>query len=636
MEHFELQDGKKLKNLTVAQLKTELKANSLSTTGNKKDLQLRLWQGLRVLPVEDVLANENGINENLEIQSTELSTTINGKDDVELQSEVQSSIKNSPEPSNIEESAVIDKESDANDQELLEPKESDEPAIFDECEIMDGEEVDYDENASDKQNEEPNDSKRIQEIKRDENGKLIIESSHKEKFDSVDGVNKPKTKAATWRDPTPPKNEPSLYLHISNLRRPFLVAQLKNFLRQTGNYDPESFWIDDIKTHCFVKYDTIEEAEETRFALHGLIWPISNRVTLIADFASEEEYLSHKKSNEPSDLFKKEQEKRKIQLATRRKSLLAWRTDKVNEDKKAENNQDLKNLEKTLREKIEERRNAGKTQDTSLRNDKKQDIPGAKLPPHLEKRRRDDCEYEVSRDLTKNDDKRENDRNYRVRLVSKPRNSHRDCDDHNGRDRNWHGRKRSRSPAHRRSRSRDYAKSITRRRSRSSRDRYKSNDGKYSKSTKRLSKSLEKHSRSKSPIHKKSKSPVTRVVKGVNKSSVENKIHNTSIELDISLKSKTDDGLDIKNETKISDRLDFDEKNTEPPKNKKSKLESQDDIKSNSKKKDNSKVESDKEDNSGMFLDNLFKKTKALPAIYWLPVTEQQTRRREKRLSNDR
>lgn len=90
------------------------------------------------------------------------------------------------------------------------------------------------------------------------------------------------------RPPSPPKHKSSAILFISNLVRPFTLAQLKNLLQRTGKIMDDGFWIDKIKSRCYVKYETEDQAVETRHALHGVTWPMSNPKTLQVDFAAQE------------------------------------------------------------------------------------------------------------------------------------------------------------------------------------------------------------------------------------------------------------------------------------------------------------------------------------------------------------
>lgn len=88
--------------------------------------------------------------------------------------------------------------------------------------------------------------------------------------------------------PSPAKNEKSEVLFITNLVRPFTLKQLKELLERTGTIKEDGFWTDRIKSKCYVHYQTVEEAENTRNALHGVHWPIGNGKKLIIDYSTPE------------------------------------------------------------------------------------------------------------------------------------------------------------------------------------------------------------------------------------------------------------------------------------------------------------------------------------------------------------
>ncbi|XP_075387417.1 apoptotic chromatin condensation inducer in the nucleus isoform X9 [Tenrec ecaudatus] len=98
----------------------------------------------------------------------------------------------------------------------------------------------------------------------------------------------------TVQVPSPPRGKISTIVHISNLVRPFTLGQLKELLGRTGTLVEEAFWIDKIKSHCFVTYSTVEEAVATRTALHGVKWPQSNPKFLCADYAEQDELDYHR------------------------------------------------------------------------------------------------------------------------------------------------------------------------------------------------------------------------------------------------------------------------------------------------------------------------------------------------------
>ncbi|GIJ85645.1 hypothetical protein Asppvi_004506 [Aspergillus pseudoviridinutans] len=112
------------------------------------------------------------------------------------------------------------------------------------------------------------------------------------------------------RPPSPPADtamedvevEPALHvateaLYIDGLMRPLQPAALKNHLVSIATApgsspDPDvivDFYMDPIKTHCFVKFANISAASRARTALHGVVWPNeSNRKTLFVDFIPEQ------------------------------------------------------------------------------------------------------------------------------------------------------------------------------------------------------------------------------------------------------------------------------------------------------------------------------------------------------------
>ncbi|CAL1270947.1 unnamed protein product [Larinioides sclopetarius] len=90
----------------------------------------------------------------------------------------------------------------------------------------------------------------------------------------------------------------SKILFIQNLVRPFTLNQLKDLLRETGNFIEEDFWIDKIKSKCFVTYETEEEAIKTRSQLNGTRWPSSNPKILSVEFSNEEELTMYRSGND--------------------------------------------------------------------------------------------------------------------------------------------------------------------------------------------------------------------------------------------------------------------------------------------------------------------------------------------------
>ena len=78
--------------------------------------------------------------------------------------------------------------------------------------------------------------------------KIVRQVSHKPAVPLI----KPDEPEAARRSPSPARNPTSKIVHVRNLVRPFTLGQLKELLRRTGPYMEEAFWIDKIKSHCFV------------------------------------------------------------------------------------------------------------------------------------------------------------------------------------------------------------------------------------------------------------------------------------------------------------------------------------------------------------------------------------------------
>uniref|UniRef100_A0A8C5AN84 SAP domain-containing protein n=1 Tax=Gadus morhua TaxID=8049 RepID=A0A8C5AN84_GADMO len=96
------------------------------------------------------------------------------------------------------------------------------------------------------------------------------------------------------RQPSPPRSKVSSIVHVSNLVRPFTLGQLKELLGRTGTLLDTGFWIDKIKSHCYVTYSSPDEAVATRTALHGVKWPQSNPKVLSVEFCQQDELEFHK------------------------------------------------------------------------------------------------------------------------------------------------------------------------------------------------------------------------------------------------------------------------------------------------------------------------------------------------------
>jgi hypothetical protein len=54
------------------------------------------------------------------------------------------------------------------------------------------------------------------------------------------------------REPSPARCPANNVVHVTGLTRPYTLPQLKELLGRTGSLQPDGFWIDNIKSHCYV------------------------------------------------------------------------------------------------------------------------------------------------------------------------------------------------------------------------------------------------------------------------------------------------------------------------------------------------------------------------------------------------
>ena len=108
-------------------------------------------------------------------------------------------------------------------------------------------------------------------------------------------------------------------IHISNLTRPFTVGQLKELLGKYGtllSMPPNTaaassekqhyFWINSVKSHSYVAFETESAAKQARDALNNTAWPQSNPKSLRVEFTSLDELILQMNSGS-DNLVKKQQ-----------------------------------------------------------------------------------------------------------------------------------------------------------------------------------------------------------------------------------------------------------------------------------------------------------------------------------------
>ncbi|GAB2278625.1 hypothetical protein Dimus_013303 [Dionaea muscipula] len=95
----------------------------------------------------------------------------------------------------------------------------------------------------------------------------------------------------------PPTRSPTNSLRIDRFLRPFTLKAVQALLGKTGTVN--SFWMDHIKTHCYVTYSSEAEAVKTRNAVYNLQWPPNGGRLLVAEFVEPEEVKLHLEAPAP-------------------------------------------------------------------------------------------------------------------------------------------------------------------------------------------------------------------------------------------------------------------------------------------------------------------------------------------------
>ncbi|XP_057807064.1 uncharacterized protein LOC131021788 [Salvia miltiorrhiza] len=125
-----------------------------------------------------------------------------------------------------------------------------------------------------------------------QSGSITPKGSSDPSFKPITGTNSLANVEAPKERVVPPSSRPpTTSLRIDRFLRPFTLKAVQELLGKTGTVT--SFWMDHIKTHCFVSYSSVEEALETRNAVYNLQWPTNGGRLLVAEFVDPEEVKSH-------------------------------------------------------------------------------------------------------------------------------------------------------------------------------------------------------------------------------------------------------------------------------------------------------------------------------------------------------
>ena len=97
---------------------------------------------------------------------------------------------------------------------------------------------------------------------------------------------------------TPPKEQPSVYLLVNNLVRPFTLAQLTDFISHGNERVVTELWLDKIKSKAIATFEASEMSEQARAELHNLVWPKGSPKTIKCEFLTPEQVEETKNPSE--------------------------------------------------------------------------------------------------------------------------------------------------------------------------------------------------------------------------------------------------------------------------------------------------------------------------------------------------
>ncbi|KAH6796666.1 SAP domain-containing protein [Perilla frutescens var. hirtella] len=124
-----------------------------------------------------------------------------------------------------------------------------------------------------------------------QSGSITPKGSSEPSFKPISGANNTANAEAPKERVVPPSSKlPTNSLRIDRFLRPFTLKAVQELLGKTGTVT--NFWMDHIKTHCYVAYSSVEEAVETRNAVYNLQWPPNGGRLLVAEFVDPQEVKS--------------------------------------------------------------------------------------------------------------------------------------------------------------------------------------------------------------------------------------------------------------------------------------------------------------------------------------------------------
>lgn len=88
-----------------------------------------------------------------------------------------------------------------------------------------------------------------------------------------------------------PRHMPTRSVCIQHLSRPLQIQLLKQKIEAFSGEPAEQFWLDNLRSHCFVTFPSLESAISVRKNMHNLKYPenVSTKAPLFVDYVPTEE-----------------------------------------------------------------------------------------------------------------------------------------------------------------------------------------------------------------------------------------------------------------------------------------------------------------------------------------------------------
>lgn len=216
----------------------------------------------------------------------------------------ETSKQSTPEKKNgvkPEEEPKEDADQSMSSEASLKKEEAEEDKKQPQKEEDDDDELDYgDDEEKDQKDDESMDAEDAKEEEEEEKVVQVQEGKRDKKKD--EGVKKEEkvrgSVSSHRRASSPSSRHPvSNIVHIRGLTRPFTERQLRSEIEKYGG-EISDFWIDKVKSHCFAKLSSSDDAKSVREAMHDMVWPDGNPKRLAIVFETEENMTKYKEGRE--------------------------------------------------------------------------------------------------------------------------------------------------------------------------------------------------------------------------------------------------------------------------------------------------------------------------------------------------